>query len=152
MGRGKPRQGPGIAPAPRPGDAEVKLRQAEQELREAIAEAHAMTKSLLAAVEATKKLVPLLVAEQINKELDRQLMDLAPQMSKEIDASAKVIKDTFDDLNKNLVNACRQLTGKNLPKLPVVVQDMITLIEAVAEAQANSRVELLEKTVEGKNE
>lgn len=104
-----------------------------------------MTKALLVAIEEAKKIVPLMVAFEINKELDRQLTDLAPEMAKQIDLSAKVIKDTFDDLNTNLVNACRQLTGKKLPKLPVVVQDMITLVEVVAEAQSKGKAELLDE-------
>jgi hypothetical protein len=152
MGRGKPRAQASIPPEMFASDADVKLRQAEQGLREAMTEAHAMTKALLAAVEEAKKIVPLMVAYQINKELDKQLTALAPEMARQIDASAKVIKDTFDELNKNLVNACRMLTDQRLPKLPVVVEDMITLIEAVATAQANSKVELFEKAAEGKKE
>jgi hypothetical protein len=131
-------------------DAETKLRQAEQGLRDAIAEAHAMTKSLLAAIEGAKKIVPLVIQEQINSELVRQLAALEPEMSRQIEESRIEVIKSFSELQKSLVASCRIVTNSRLPLLPTIVTDMVQLVEIVADAEAKSADQLIQDMVEGK--
>jgi hypothetical protein len=143
MGRGKPRAG-------EPASHSARLGSAEESLREAISEAHAMTKSLQAAIKVAQEAIPAIVAWQIQTELERQLANMAPELQRQIAESRDAIMKDFTELNKSLVTTCRVLTNGRLPSLPAIVKDMVTLIEAVAESEAAASEQMRQDAVEGK--